>query len=276
MKRLLRLLLCICVCYVVMFCVPVSAIDKNPPISVKINDNYILMDTEPVWTDNVLCVPLRSVVTALNAEILWDSETNKITINEGNNKIELSIGTNIAYVNEHEFELDVVPTLMNNRTMVPISFFAQSMACTVNYDEKFYTVGITREDIAVPTSSIFNRGYTDEDLVLLAKIVNVEVGYISFDAKIAVANIVINRRDNPQFPSTIEGVIYDSRYCVQFPPAHKASFAKKEPTTDCMIAAKMALEGVNNVDKCLYFNNRPFKSKSNDFYKKIDAEYFYY
>ncbi|GKX29564.1 hypothetical protein SH1V18_20440 [Vallitalea longa] len=276
MKKLFRLVLCLCLSSIVLLNVPVSAIDKNPPISVKINDNYILMDTEPLLIDNTLYVPLRAIVTALNAEIVWDGETHKITISEGENKIELSLDSNIAYVNGHQFELDIAPPLINNRTMVPIRFFAESMACTVNYNQKVYTVEISRDGIAVPAASIVDRGYTDEDLLLLAKIITVEVNYISFDAKIAVANVVINRKNDPQFPNTIEGVIYDNRYCVQFPPAHKSNFSKKEPKTDCIIAAKMAFEGVNNVDKCLYFNNRPFKSKSKDFYKKIDSEYFYY
>ncbi|GMQ60387.1 hypothetical protein AN1V17_47870 [Vallitalea sediminicola] len=276
MKKLCKTAICLCMSSIILFNVPVLAIDKVPPISVKVNDNYIIMDTEPIRMNDTVYVPLRSVANALNAEVLWDGDTHKITINESDNKIELSTDSNIAYVNGEQYELDLAPPVVDDRTMVPIKFFGESMNCNVEWNQKLYTVEILREDIVIPATSVLNRGYTDEELILLAKIITVEVNYISFDAKIAVANVVINRKNNPEFPNTIKGVIYDKTYCVQFPPAHKASFAEKEPKTDCIIAAKMALEGVNNIDKCLFFNHRPFKSKSKDFYKKIDTEYFYY
>ena len=51
---------------------------------------------------------------------------------------------------------------------------------------------------------------------------------------------------------------------------------QNQPTHELGIkAAKMALEGVNNIGTCLYFNNRPFTSRSGSFYKKIEGEYFY-
>lgn len=276
MKKLCKTLICLCMSSIILFNVPVLAIDKVPPISVKVNDNYIIMDTEPIMMNDTVYVPLRSVANALSAEVLWDGDTHKITINEADNKIELSTDSNIASINGEQYELEIAPPVVDDRTMVPIRFFAEGMNCTVNWNKKVYTVEILRENLVVPATSLLDRGYTDEDLILLAKIITAEVNYISFDAKIAVANVVINRKNNPEFPSTIKGVIYDKTYCVQFPPAHKASFAEKEPTTDCIIAAKMALEGVNNIDKCLFFNHRPFRSKSKDFYKKIDTEYFYY
>jgi len=60
----------------------------------------------------------------------------------------------------------------------------------------------------------------------------------------------------------------------QFPPAYKSGFKELVPPDECIIAAKMALEGVNNIGNCLYFNNRPFTSRSGTFYKKIEGEYF--
>jgi hypothetical protein len=255
---------------------PVFAIDKVPPISVKINENYILMDTKPVLMEKTVYVPLRFVANALNAEVIWDGDNRKITINDDEKCIEMTLDSKIVLVNGEQYELQSPPPVIDNRTMVPIRFITENMNCKVEWKQATYTVEVVREDIAVPATSIFKRSYTDEDLNLLAKIVTVEANYIGFDAKLAVANVVVNRKESSRFPNTIKDVIYDKGYCVQFPPAHKKSFAEKVPSTDSIIAAKMALEGVNNIDKCLFFNNVPFKSKKNDFYKKIDTEYFYY
>jgi spore germination cell wall hydrolase CwlJ-like protein len=89
--------------------------------------------------------------------------------------------------------------------------------------------------------------------------------------------VVLNRKKSPYFPDTIHDVIFevDTGY-VQFPPAHRSGFRETEPDNKSIIAAKMALEGINNIGDCLYFNNRPFKGKDKDLYKIIEGEYFYY
>lgn len=274
MKKLYRILICICISSI-LFGIQVFAIDKVPPISIKINDNYIFMDTKPVLMEDTVYVPLRFVANALNAEVIWDGTVGKATINDNNRTLELIPNSNIVTVNGEKFELESNLPVINCRTMVPLRFVAENLECKVDWNQQTYTVEISREGVVVPTLSLYNRGYTDEDLHFLAKIVTVEANNIVFDAKIAVANVVLNRKNSPEFPNTVKGVIYDKKYGVQFPPAHKSSFKNKVPSTDSIIAAKMALEGVNNISTCLFFNHVPFKSKAKDFYKKIDGEYFY-
>ena len=116
--------------------------------------------------------------------------------------------------------------------------------------------------------------YTDEDLLWLARIVNVE-GDDSSAMKLAIANVVLNRVKSADFPSTVYDVIFQVGRYQQFPPAHKSSFSTLEPSKSSIIAAKKALTGENNVGDCLYFNNRPFSSKADDLYIIIDGEYFY-
>jgi hypothetical protein len=258
------------------FSINAFAIDKIIPISIKINDDFIIMDTEPTIINNEVYVPLRFVANALNAEVIWDGTTRKITIKDNERIIEFLLDSTVVTINEEQHEIESILPVINNRTMVPIKFVAEHMNCQVNYNKQTYTVEIIREGLTVPTMSVYDRGYTDEDLHLLAKIVTVEAHNIGFDAKVAVANVVLNRKKSSKFPNTVEGVIFDKKYCVQFPPAHKSSFNKKVPSNDSIIAAKMALEGANNISDCLFFNHSPFRSKAKDFYKKIDGEYFYH
>ena len=104
------------------------------------------------------------------------------------------------------------------------------------------------------------KNYSEEDLKLLACLVHAESGNQSYDGKLAVANVVINRIKSSKFPGTIKNVIYESG---QFTVAASGSLQKQLDnysnftTTSQRLsidAAKSALEGLNNIGDCLYFN----------------------
>jgi len=110
----------------------------------------------------------------------------------------------------------------------------------------------------------------------LSRIVQVETGGASEDMMLGVANVVLNRVKSPLFPDTIHDVIFQVDVHTQFPPAHKASFTSLIPGELAIEMSRRALEGENNVETCLYFNNSPFRTKADDLYQIIDGEYFYY
>lgn len=49
---------------------------------------------------------------------------------------------------------------------------------------------------------------TDTEIDLLARIVRAEAQTESFEGKVAVASVVLNRVESPKFPNTVKGVIY--------------------------------------------------------------------
>jgi N-acetylmuramoyl-L-alanine amidase len=51
-------------------------------------------------------------------------------------------------------------------------------------------------------------GLSDAEIDLLARIVRAEAQSESFEGKVAVAGVVLNRVDSPKFPDTVKGVIY--------------------------------------------------------------------
>ena len=85
--------------------------------------------------------------------------------------------------------------------------------------------------------------------------------------------MVLNRVADPRFPNTIYEVIFQKG---QFPPAYYSSFATLEPKEESFTAAKNALMGEVIIEDALYFNYIPFKSKSDDFIRNIEGDYFYY
>jgi hypothetical protein len=269
-KLVAAMLILFCIGFITSY--DVGAVTEQTYITVKVNDKCIKMDSLPYLKGDRTFVSIRFIAQALGAEIGWVGEKKMVVINDGYNYIELFIGSNEYYVNAEKRTMDVAPEISNGRTMVPLRFVSENLRCSVDWNEMAYSVLISKEGLEVPEEYVYNRSYTDEDLMWLARIVTVEARGATIEGKLAVANVVLNRVKSSVFPNNVHDVIFQSG---QFPPAHKAGFKELVPPKDCIIAAKMALEGENNIGTCLYFNNRPFTSRSSKFYKKIDGEYFY-
>ncbi|TJY41294.1 LysM peptidoglycan-binding domain-containing protein [Cohnella pontilimi] len=90
------------------------------------------------------------------------------------------------------------------------------------------------------------------DLMLLANLVQIEAGNEPYEGKLAVACVVMNRVDDPDYPDTVKGVIYEPK---QFSPAGNGKLANVKPSKDSLKAAKAALSGDNNVPGAVYFFN---------------------
>lgn len=93
-----------------------------------------------------------------------------------------------------------------------------------------------------------------EDAALLAAVVRMEAGGESYEGKLAVASVVVNRVKNGRYPNSVSGVVYQSG---QFPGAGNgtlAGFLSAGVGGDCKKAAVEALAGLTNVDY-LHFNS---------------------
>ena len=100
----------------------------------------------PKWGRTV--VPIRAIVEALGGTISWESTTRKVTINFNNTVIELWIDKPQAEVNGETKWIDsnnhdVKPIIINDRTMLPLRFVAESLGCTVNWDPDTRKITIT-------------------------------------------------------------------------------------------------------------------------------------
>lgn len=89
------------------------------------------------------------------------------------------------------------------------------------------------------------------DLYLLAKCVFAEARGESYVGKVAVASVILNRVEHPDFPNTIAGVIYQ-------PWAFTAVYDGQinlEPDNDCYSAAQDALNGWDPTYGSIYYYN---------------------
>ncbi|MDQ2084853.1 stalk domain-containing protein [Herbivorax sp. ANBcel31] len=275
MKQTIAILLLFCVFTVVQQEVQ-AGLSRQTFITVKVNDNFVKMDVQPYITDGRTHVSIRFIAETLGADVIWEPEKEKAVILYEDTEIEMYVDDNILLVNDIKQTMDTSIEIVDGRIMVPVRFIAENLDCGVKWDESTYSVVIEKEDIEISKDYIYEREYTDEDLMWLARITNVEGGGLSLDARVAIANVVLNRKESPRFPDNIYDVIFDKAYNVQFPPAHRDGFKELEPTRACIISSKMALEGVNNIDNALFFNNVPFATNSVTLHEIIDGMYFYF
>lgn len=90
------------------------------------------------------------------------------------------------------------------------------------------------------------------DAALLAALIQCEAGGESYEGKVAVGSVVMNRVSSSHFPNTVAGVIYQSG---QFSPVASGRFASvlaSGANASCTQAAQEVLGG-NITNSCLYF-----------------------
>lgn len=119
----------------------------NFPIeNIIIDNNDIKFDTPPVIKEGRILIPVRAITRGMKADLEWNQEEKMVTIIKDDVEIILYIDEAIALINGKEVELDIVPSLYNNSTYVPLRFIAENLGLKVDYDEDEDLVIIQDED----------------------------------------------------------------------------------------------------------------------------------
>ena len=110
--------------------------------------------------------------------------------------------------------------------------------------------------------------YTEEDIILLARLISAEAGGEEFEGQLAVGNVVTNRLESGIWGDTLSSVIYAEG---QFAQPHKAY------TESCYEAAKEALLGDDRAvpEYILYFQRGKVEWFYGPWYTAIGAHNFY-
>lgn len=247
------------------------------PVDIEVNGDYIKTDASPIIENGSVLMPIRAAANALGCEsVEWDAANRTVTLDSG--RIRLGIGNSYAYVDGKRVGLTTPAKISEDRTMVPLRFFAESFGAQVDWNEKTYTVEINLDGHSVP-EEYADTSYTKSDLEWLAKIVNAEAEGEPMSGKTGVANVILNRVESREFPDNIYGVIFDKKYGVQFTPVANGRIYN-EAGTDSYLAAKSALKGESTAGESLYFCNPAISTNfwiinNRQFYKTIGNHDFY-
>lgn len=149
--------------FFIRFTVPDFSVDfeQAKVLKLKIDSPYMYIDgvkqevdpgrgTKPIilkgWDRTLL--PIRAVVEGLGGKIYWNEKERKVTVDLGGNSVVLWIDNPVAEVNGNKVYIDVnnhkvKPIIINDRTMLPIRFVAESLGAHVEW------YGNTREVLIV-------------------------------------------------------------------------------------------------------------------------------
>jgi|GEM_PF-1319118 len=134
--------------YIVKYIKKITIILQIGNYNCFVNNNKIEMDTSPKIIQGRTYLPIRYIITPLGGEISWNSIEKKTTILFTDKIIELWIGKNYARINGEIKLIDpdnpnVVPIIIEGRTMLPIRFVAENLGCRVDWDGATKTITIT-------------------------------------------------------------------------------------------------------------------------------------
>ena len=101
-------------------------------------------------------VPMRIIFDKLDCSVEWDENTQTINAKKGLKKLQLTIGkadaTIITYTDStmtknsvKNVSLDVAPMIINDRTLIPLRFVAESLDCDVSWNEDANTAVICKK-----------------------------------------------------------------------------------------------------------------------------------
>jgi len=99
--------------------------------------------TAPTILNSRTMLPARAIIEALGGNVTWIENSRGININLNGTNIYLTLDNALAYVNGVAKYLDVAPTSINGRTMIPVKFVMDNLGASVIWNGTTGTVTIT-------------------------------------------------------------------------------------------------------------------------------------
>ena len=120
-------------------------------VTLRIANKFVYTDVAPTIINDRTLVPMRVIFEKLGATVDWDEETRTVTGTKGARTIKLTIDNKTALIDGKEVELDVPAMQLNDRTMVPVRFIAESLNCKVDWDGFAQTVFVSNPSAIIGT-----------------------------------------------------------------------------------------------------------------------------
>lgn len=136
---------------IVLLCLSIS-VPAMAAINVNVDGKELVFDVQPTIVSDRTMVPMRAIFEALGATVEWNADKKEVTAKykdefDSENTLVLTINKTNAFSYGYrgigeEITMDVPPMIINDRTMVPTRFVAESLGATVNWIEETRTVQI--------------------------------------------------------------------------------------------------------------------------------------
>lgn len=138
----------------------------NKPTMI-VNDEERSIDndgTVPIIVNDRTLLPVRAVVETMGGKVEWNGDSRTVTLTKNEDTIELTIDSEIALLNGEEKYLDTAPTIINDRTMLPIRFIAESFGFNVEWYEQTQEITISQSSSDEPNTPDLEQTSTSTDM----------------------------------------------------------------------------------------------------------------
>lgn len=139
MKKFISLVLTVALAISSLACV--SAAEEE--IKVYLDGNKINFDVQPQIINDYTMVPLRAIFEKLRENVTWDGATQAVISTKGSTTSKMTLNSTTVYTNDIAYEIDVAPTMINDKTLVPLRYVAETFGCDVDWDADTKSVIIT-------------------------------------------------------------------------------------------------------------------------------------
>lgn len=124
---------------------------SSKTIILEVNNPYMIVDgatvlidgnrgTVPVVVNNRVLLPIRAIIENLGGNVLWNEITMTMTSELNGTVVNMTINSNVAYVNGQIKYLDVPTQTINGRTMVPVRFIMENLGGNVVWNNNMVTI----------------------------------------------------------------------------------------------------------------------------------------
>ena len=155
MKRILSFIMG---CFLAVGILAQNPVFADELISVKYNGAKIAFDVPPQAIEGRVMVPLRAIFEYIGAEVQWDNWTKTATATKGNHVVKCTLDRNEMLVDGEIRYMDVVPSVINERILVPVRFMTEALSCNVDWDNATKTVLITDKNINLNSPELWKKG----------------------------------------------------------------------------------------------------------------------
>lgn len=132
---------------------------EEKKVTVTVNDRLIYFaDQDPVISENGdTLIPVRGVFEAMDAKVSWNAKERSVYVQAKDNisRLKLYIDnpiakkltlTGITTMDSEDIELSTPPTLMNDRTMIPLRVVGENIGAIVDWDADTRHITITSKE----------------------------------------------------------------------------------------------------------------------------------
>lgn len=108
---------------------------KAPLIRVKLNENELFFDQEPLYYQGRTMLPLRKIMEKLGCDVEFEAKTNKIIVTRYDKRFEFQVNSKEVVSEKKTYHMDVPVIVVKDRSFISVRFLTEFLGGTVEWND---------------------------------------------------------------------------------------------------------------------------------------------